>query len=46
MTTLTTETPENPTSAPRTVREPSVWRLCLSRGGVELRQFFREREPP
>lgn len=43
MTTLTTETPENPTSAPRTVREPSVWRLCLSRGGVELRQFFRER---
>ncbi|WP_371784220.1 ABC transporter permease [Streptosporangium subroseum] len=43
MTALTTETPENPTSTPRTVREPSVWRLCLSRGGVELRQFFRER---
>ncbi|AWS45598.1 ABC transporter permease [Streptosporangium sp. 'caverna'] len=46
MTALTTDTPgtpENPTSTPRTVREPSVWRLCLSRGGVELRQFFRER---
>jgi ABC-2 type transport system permease protein len=43
MTALTTEIPENPTSTPRTVREPSVWRLCLSRGGVELRQFFRER---
>lgn len=43
MTALTTETPENPTSTPRTVQEPSVWRLCLSRGGVELRQFFRER---
>jgi ABC-2 type transport system permease protein len=43
LTTETAETPENPTSTPRTVREPSVWRLCLSRGGVELRQFFRER---
>ncbi|MEE1825234.1 ABC transporter permease [Streptomyces sp. BE20] len=29
--------------APGTVREPSVLGLCLARGGVELRQFFRER---
>jgi ABC-2 type transport system permease protein len=29
--------------AATTVDEPSVWRLCLARSGVELRQFFRER---
>ncbi|MBP2708512.1 ABC transporter permease [Microbispora sp. RL4-1S] len=43
MTTLTSLTDESPATAPRVVREPSVWRLCLSRAGVELRQFFRER---
>ncbi|WP_217145653.1 ABC transporter permease [Streptomyces sp. AC627_RSS907] len=41
---MTTTAPtERPAPAPHTVREPSVWRLCLARGGVELRQFFRER---
>ncbi|GCB44637.1 ABC transporter permease [Streptomyces sp. NL15-2K] len=40
---MTTVTSEAPASTPRAVREPPVWRLCLARAGVELRQFFRER---
>ncbi|MFE7560003.1 ABC transporter permease [Kitasatospora sp. NPDC057500] len=47
MTTATTG-PAGSTAAagptrPARDREPSVLRLCLARGGVELRQFFRER---